>query len=54
MIVALWNDLFTTTVRLLPMVFLLGAPLLLLLITLAAMVDAKIPHAGRPVRLAGG
>jgi hypothetical protein len=45
MIAALWNELLVTGMWLLPRLFLLGAPVLLVLITLAALADAKMPHA---------
>jgi hypothetical protein len=47
MLAAFLNDLFTSGVRVLPMLFLVGTPLLLLLIALAAILDAKIPHVAR-------
>ena len=46
MTVTLWNDVFAAGVRFLPTLFLLGAPVLLLVIALAAIVDTKIPHGG--------
>jgi hypothetical protein len=53
MIATLLNDLLVTGVRLLPTLFLVGAPVLLLLIMLAAIIDTKIPHVDRAVLHAG-
>ena len=44
--IALLDNLFVTIVRSLPMLFVLGASPLLLLLALAALLDAKLPHAG--------
>ena len=45
MIAALWSELFVSGMWLLPKLFLLGAPILLALITMAALADARMPHA---------
>jgi hypothetical protein len=39
-----WNVLFDTVVRSLPVVFLVGAPVLLVAMLLAAFADVKLPH----------
>jgi hypothetical protein len=44
MIALYWNQLFETIVRALPAVFLVGAPILLVALALAAFVDARVPH----------
>ena len=38
------GDLLTTIVRLLPRVFVFGAPIALSLILIAALADVKVPH----------
>ena len=47
MLAAYWNDLFTDVVQSLPMLFVSGVPVLLVLVTLAAAIDVKLPHADR-------
>ena len=41
------TDLFTSMVRSLPALFLLGAPLLAVVIAFAALLDVKIPLVAR-------
>lgn len=48
MIFILLKDLFATLVASLPTLFLLGAPFLLLLVALAAFVDARLPCGREP------
>jgi hypothetical protein len=39
-----WSFLFETAVRSLPVLFLVGAPVLVIAMVLAAFADVKLPH----------
>jgi hypothetical protein len=42
-----WNEIFSAIVRSFPALFLIGTPVLLLVVALAALADAKMPPGRR-------